>query len=169
MNWIYQISANWHETGTTTYAKTYFRPTMTDENGDLLAGNMVIMQILAVDILFQTPEQIAKNSPEINEIYFNQLAEKDFYFKTEDRPEGHEDYLQMTSTLFLKMMFLTKDDVEYWIKTFLQIQGIPCDVLSVATYNEFADENPVMRMFGKAAKAGEEKFGKDWWKKDEDK
>ena len=150
MDWIHFTNANWQANGTAPTGKVYFRPTMKDPEGNILAGNMVIMTVLAVEFLFNTPESVAENSKELNEIYFNELAEKDFYFKTKPRPDGHEDYLLMTSTLFLKTHTFTKIDIEEWIKVFLQIQGIPCDSLTEATYNEFADENPMMRMFSKA-------------------
>ena len=53
------------------------------------------------------------------------------------------------------------------VRTYMLLNGVPNESFKAATFNDFADTNPLMRMFAEAGKRMEEK-GDDWYKKDDE-
>jgi hypothetical protein len=171
MKWIYYFEDKWAKKGQEQMCKIYFRPVMKDAEGNMMAGNMTILHVYALDFVMNRKEQLSEEERKhLFEIYFNHLKDKDYYFDVDRKPKGHEDYLHCGGTLYLKVEGFNPTDLIEWIKVFLQIEGYPVDSLEKAPYNEFADENPMMRMLTNAAREGEKTLGKEWWnKKDEEK
>ena len=170
MNWIYYFDKREEDDDSKMYClKMYFRPIKKDEDGEMLGGNMVILNVFAVEKIIENRHKIPfseEQMKEIFDIYFNKLKDKDYYFEKKWKPKGCEDYLLCTGSLHLKITDFSKTDLTDWIKVFLQIEGIPCDSLKESNYHSFSDENSFMRMLQKAATDGEKVLGKEWWKKD---
>ena len=168
MKWIYYFDKKWDEKGQSTSGKIYFRPIKYNENGEHMAGNMVILNVFAAEVLMADRAKLAQNEEQkqyIYDIYFEKLKDKDYFFRKEWRPKGHEDYLLCGGSLYLKVMQFNQADLVGWIKVFFQLEGMPCDDLEEKVYGDFADENPLMRMLQKSAIEGEKTFGKEWWNK----
>ena len=168
MNWIYFLNNHWDENEEARSGRIYFRPTTYNEKGEQMAGNMVILNVFAAEALMENRVELARNEEQaryIFDIYFEKLKDRDYFFKKEWRPKGHEDYLLCGGSLYLKVMSFNHEDLVGWIKVFLQIEGMPCDSLEEKVYGDFADENPLIRNLQRAAMEGEKTFGKEWWKK----
>ena len=168
MNWIYYFDNQGGENAKTYSRKMYFRPIKIDEKEGLMGGNMVIMNVIAIEKIMENRHSIAFSEEQLKEVfnvYFNKLKDKDYYFEKQWKPKGHEDYLLCHGSLYLKVTDFSKTDLTDWIKVFLQIEGIPCDKLEESNYHSFSDENSFMRMLQKAATDGEKVLGKEWWKK----
>lgn len=164
MDWIYFFEEKWDINGQAVDKRIYFRPVKKDEEGELMAGNMTIFDVYAVEWIMDRKDQLSKKESEkIFKIYFEDLNDKDYFFKTDWNPKGHEDYLQCGGSLFLKVRGFNAADLVGWIRTFLQTNGLPVDSLEKASYNEFVDENSFMRMLRAAATEGEKTLGKEWW------
>ncbi len=170
MNWIYFFEDKWDKDGQAINKRIYFRPTKKDEDGEFMAGNMTIFDVYAIEWFIDRKEKLTKEeSKKIFKVYFEDLKDKDYFFQTDWKPKGHEDYLQCGGSLYLKTRDFNSEDLVGWIRTFLQINGLPIDSLEKATYNEFADENSFMRMLQAAATEGEKTLGKEWWNRDKKK
>lgn len=166
MKWIYYFEDKWAKRDQEHMSKIYFRPVMNDVEGNLMAGNMTILDVYAVEFVMNQKEKLTeKERNHVFNIYFNHLNDKDYWFDVTRKPKGHEDYLHCGGSLYLKVEGFSPTDLVEWIKVFLQIEGYPVDNLEKATYNEFVDENPVMRMLTNAAREGEKTLGKEWWNK----
>ena len=166
MNWIYFPSLDWDEYGKAKHGNIYFRPVLLNEADKvIMIGNMVIMKMVAVNLLFDTAENRASNSPEINEIFYQKMEKEEYYLEVEPAPASEKDYLLMTATLFLKAYYFDKQDVEDWIIDFLTSHEMPYTSLKEGTFNDFADSVPMMRMFNNLEKEGKKIFGDDFLKK----
>ena len=104
MKWIYYFDKKWDEKGQSTSGKIYFRPIKYNENGEHMAGNMVILNVFAAEALMANRTELAKNEEQkqyIYDIYFEKLKDKD-YFQIKRPTTQQIIFMPFGSPLFLK-------------------------------------------------------------------
>lgn len=161
MDWIYHFNDMMPKNEQTRLSKIYFRPTMINEKGENMAGNMFIFDVYALDYIMDGRDKVdmtQEQSKELYHIYFEQLKDKDYFFDVQWKPKGHEYYLHGAGNWYLKVRGFNETDLLEWIKTFMQIHGIPFTSFKKAVYVDFLDENAIIRSLQKAAREG-----KGWW------
>jgi hypothetical protein len=169
MDWIYHFDDNWAENEQARHQKIYFRPTLINEKGEHMSGNMFIFDVYAIEYIMDGRDKVNltdEQSKELYQIYFEHLKDKDYFFEVNWKPKGHEYYLHCAGNWYLKSLGFNQVEMLEWIKVFMQIHGVPFTSFKKAVYGDFLDENPLMRSLQKAARDGEKVFGKDWWQDD---
>jgi hypothetical protein len=171
MDWIYHFEDISFNSEQSTHSKLYFRPTLINEKGEHMSGNMFIFNAYAIEFLMDGRNKVnltAEQSKELFQMYFENLKDKDYFFEVEWKPKGHEYYLHCAGSWYLKVQGFSEKDLLDWMKVFMQIHAVPFTSFKKAKYGDFADENPLIRSLQKAAREGEKTFGKEWWKKDKE-
>ena len=167
MKWIYELHAPWviaPDNAGQPAQTAYIRPTIINEKGQTMVGNIVEVMVIAADFYFGNPND-RLDDEEGNRIYFEELTNKDYYIL--EREVNQEEHYRMAyAEVYLKQEGFTQEEFFDWIKSFFSIKGYPLEELEEAKNNEFLDMNPIMRMFSEEnARKFEDQFGKDWWKK----
>ncbi|MGB3778200.1 MAG: hypothetical protein WA960_07560 [Tunicatimonas sp.] len=169
MKWIYTLHAPWtdeQKTAGRPVQTAYLRPTIVNEAGEPMVGNIVEVMVVGLEYYYKDPQNLL-DSDEAKRIYFEELANQDYYLLHRD--VSQEDHYRMAMVdVYLKKETFTPDEFWEWIHSVLKIKGYPLDELVEGKQEDFLDMNPLLRMFSEEnARKFEDKFGKDWWKKDD--
>jgi hypothetical protein len=140
----------------------YVRPTINDEEGNKLVGNIIDLSVIAAEYFMKDEFKHVQRETGIDEIYFNQLNTKDYYIQEEDTDES-DLYLQ-AATIYIKDFSVTPASMLDWTKVYFNILGIPYSEFTETDFNDFADTNPLYTSITEAARKMEGKWGKEWWK-----
>ena len=158
MNWIYYFHDIEEGTKKSLYSKIYFRPTIYNEKGEHMSGNMFIFKVYALEYLMDKRQEVDltdEQSKELYRVYFEHLKDTDYHFDIEWKPKGHEYYLHCAGKWYLKTDGFNEADLLEWVKAFMHLHGIPSTSFQKAEYGDFLDENPLIRSLQKAAREGE--------------
>ena len=169
MNWLYHFRSDTGRKDDLPLRSLYLRPYMNDPQGRQMVGKIIMLNLVATQF-FIKPENrhIVADLPEFDKIVFTQLDGKSTQHTVEHLPADKPDEIYLrNATMYIDVENLSFDDVFEWIRTYMLLNGIPNESFKAATFNDFADTNPLMRMFAEAGKRMEEK-GDDWYKKDDD-
>ena len=170
MKWIYILHAPWIEeqTGTGQPAQTaYLRPTIFNEQGEKMVGNIVEIMVIGLEFYFGDPKEML-DSEEARQIYFEELASKEYYVL--HREVNQEEHYRMAMVdVYLKKEGFTQEEFFEWVRSVFSIKGYPLEELEEGKEEDFLDMNPLMRMFtDENIKKSEKLFGKKWWEKGEE-
>ena len=162
MKWIYILEEEWDREARPVQC-IYLRPTQIAEDGDMMVGKMVKVLIIATDFYFEL-EDNPLDSDEFKQIYFEELNHKDYHIV--EREVTH-DYELNNIDIFLKQSLFDEKEMMSWVDKVLLLKGYEKTSIEKATMNEFMELHPIMQLFSlENAKKFEDKFGKEWWKKD---
>ena len=169
MKWIYTLHAPWIEEQTSTGqpAQTaYLRPTIFNEQGEKMVGNIVEIMVIGLEFYFGNPQDMLDDD-EARQIYFEELANKEYHVLHRDVNQ-EEHYRMAMVDVYLKKEGFTKEEFFDWVRSVFSINGYPLDELEEGSPEDFLDMNPLMRMFtDENIKKSEKLFGDKWWEKDE--
>lgn len=164
MKWIYCFKKRWLDTESSPLQAVYVRPVTHDEEGNTLVGKIIDLNVIAVEYFMQDQFKEVQKESGLDEIYYNELDAKEYCIREEDT--NHSELYLHTATIYLKDTAVTPVSMLKWIKVYLDIKGIPYSEFDETDFTDFADTNPFMNLLAEGARKMESKWGKEWWKKD---
>lgn len=167
MEWIYYFKKKWLDTDSSPLQSVYVRPTTIDEEGNKLVGKIIDLNVIAAEYFMQDNFKSIREESGLDKIYFNELNTRDHYIQEED-VDGSDLYL-LAATIYIKDFSVTPGSVLDWTKVYLNVKGIPFSDFRETDFNDFVDTDPLYTLITDGARKMESKWGKEWWKGDDQK
>ncbi len=164
MKWIYYFKKKWLNTDSSPLQAVYVRPTMTDEEGNKLVGKIIDLNVIAIEYFMKDEFKQIREEGGLDKIYYKELDARDFYIQEEENEES-DLYLQV-ATLYIKDSAVTPGSMLEWIKVYFNVHGITYSEFQETDFNDFIDTNSLYTTIVEGARKMESKWGKEWWKKD---
>ena len=164
MNWIFYYKKEWLNKDSSPLQSIYLRPVRYDDEKKLV-GKIVDLDIIALEYFIKEEFQALLKDDGLDKIYLEQLAEKDYYIK-EEVEDGA--LFSHKATIYLKDEIITPSSLFEWVEVYFKIQGIPYSAFEATDYTDFVDTNPFYSLLTEGARKSENKWGKEWWKRDKE-
>lgn len=165
MKWLYHFKKKWLDGDSSPLQGVYLRPTKMDENRNILVGKIIDLNVIAMEYFMKDGFKNIQEEMGLREIYFKELGEKEYFIQEENNEQ--EDLFMNTATIYIKNDTVTPDSMLGWIKVYLNINGISFSEFQETHYDDFSDINPFLRLLSEGAREMENKWGKEWWKRND--
>ena len=170
MKWIYTLHAPWSDNQKKAgrpVQTAYLRPRMVNEVGETLVGNIIEIMVVGLEYYYKDPQNML-DSDEAKRIYFEELANQDYYLLHRDVNQ-EEHYRMAMVDVYLKKETFSPDEFWEWVRSVFKIKGYPLEELLEGKPDEFLDMHPLLRLFSEeTARKYEDRLGKDWWESGSD-
>jgi hypothetical protein len=162
MDWLYFFREKLNkERPSHSLARMYLRPYVVDEENQLHVGEIVSLEIYAMDKLLEL-----KKDADTAKFYYEKLGGNDYNIENWPIEDSETDIYEANIWVYLACLSFTMDEIWEWVRKIFVRQNYPFENFKEGTYNDFADTNRVMQLFSlKNVKKYEDTFGKGWWKK----
>lgn len=166
MNWIYHYKREWINEGSSPVQSLFLRPVKLSEDGQKMVGKIVDLDVVAIEYFMKEEFKDIQKDNSFGEIYFKELATKDYHFVETDVSES--DLYLLRAIIYVKDEELTPESLFEWVKAYFSIKGVLFDKFEETSFDDFVDTNPLFRMMTEGAKKMESEWGKEWWKNEEE-
>jgi hypothetical protein len=167
MHWLYHLTKTQPSEGAVAQ-EVYLRavkPGM-EQAEERQVSQIIQLYVFAMDFYFSLADN-PLDTEEGRHIYEHELSEKNYFIQSIDLEPQH-DHLMQSASLYLKTDRFDEQELREWLKVYLAVSGYECTDFEETDLGSFPEMNPILSLFSlENVKKFEDKFGKDWWKKND--